>query len=311
MSARCHDLELQISYLKKDNDMFVQKNSFLQDEVLSLTDQIKDVQPRLMKMEPEYTRLAEEKSMWTSQREDANKELHEHRLVCSTLTELNNSLQTLSTNDDLSEQQSSESKWNLYSLSQQHVMWCGIPALRRLSPLLYDQIRAMFQDLRKMEKEVSECRDNYEVDADDLRDQLKKKTAEIKENEAFIRDSKGHLETLTKRVQECTSELHEKREACAILDNIRIVLKSSASTVINKSMGGMSPGKRATNATRSMYSGFDLDYDDGLQQPIEDINLQDLSEQLMMGETNLPDQVCSVLCFVSSIIACVKCDPYV
>jgi predicted nuclease with TOPRIM domain len=285
VSANCHDLELQITYLKKDNDMFVQKNSLLQEEILSLTEQIKDVEPRLMKIEPEYSRLAEEKSLWTSQRETNNKDLHEYKVVCATLEELNNSLQTLSTNDDDTSEQSSNVKWNLYSLSQKHVMWCGIPALRRLSPLLYDQIRAMFQDLRKMEKDLNDCRDNYEVDADDFKDRLKKQTKEIEQNESFIHDAKGQLHKLSHRLQECEAELHENREVCAILDNIRIVLKSAASTVINKS--GVSPSKTKHRPSSAKHSSFNLaDFEDDLQQPMDDINLQDLSEQFMVdGES--------------------------
>lgn len=42
------------------------------------------------------------------------------------------------------------------SASQRHVMWTGIPALRQASPLLYDNIRSLFQDLFNKE---AECRD--------------------------------------------------------------------------------------------------------------------------------------------------------
>ena len=264
--------------------MFVQKNSFLQEEVLSLTEQIKDVEPKLMKLEPEYTRLAEEKNMWTSQKETTAKDLQGYKVIISTLQELNNSLQSLSANDELSEQSKE------YSLSQQHVMWCGIPSLRRLSPLLYDQIRGMFQDLRQLEKELNNCRDTYEVEVDDLKVNLKKKTNELEQRALLADESKNQLERVTHRLHECEVELHEKRELCVILDNIRIVLKSSASVGIHKSgqsaMKKMNSSSSSNSAVHARFNPHLEEYDDGLQQPIDELNLQDLSEQFIVGETS-------------------------
>lgn len=284
ITAKCHDLELQITYLKKDNDMFVEKNSLLQEEVLSLTKQIKDVEPRLMKIEPEYSRLAQEKSLWTSQKETHDKDLQGYKLICNTLEELNNSLQ--STSEELRKE---DADWSEYSPSQQHVMWCGIPALRRLSPLLYDQIRALFQDLRKMEKALNDCRDTYEVDIDDLRTQLKRQSKEAEQNQLLIDESKSQVEKLSHRVQECEVELHEKREVCAILDNIRIVLQSSACTAVDHSSGAQARSTRKENLSSSenMHVSFNLaDFEDGLQQPMDDINLQDLCEQFVVSESS-------------------------
>ena len=164
ISAKSHDLELQIGYLKKDNDMFVNKNMGLQDEVMRLTDQIKDMHPRLLKLEPELNRLSEEKSLWTTQREHTERDLQEYKAVCAALQDLNHSLQTLSTSDTSTVDGSrsvggadgrGDVMDSLYSVSEKHVMWCGLPSLRRLSAPLYDQIRLMFQDVRKMEKELN------------------------------------------------------------------------------------------------------------------------------------------------------------
>jgi chromosome segregation ATPase len=286
LTAKVHDLELQMTYLKKDNDMFVQKNSLLQEEVLRLTEQIKELEPKLLKLESEYTRLSEEKSLWSSQRENNNKELHEYKLVSTTLNELHYGLQSLTESEgDVAEKHS-----DIYTLSQKHVMWCGIPALRRLSSPLYDRIREMFQDLRRMEKEISDCRDNYEVDAEDLKVALRNKSNELEQKVLIAQESKKKLEQLTYRLQECESELHDTRETSAILDNVRIVLKSSACTVMSKS--GISPSK----SNKSSVSRFHpTDYND-LQQPLDDMNLYDLAESGLDNDGPTGNEAVSIIC---------------
>ena len=293
MSAKCHELELQIGYLKKDNDMFVQKNSLLQEEVLTLTNQIKDVEPRLMQLEPEYNRLREEKTFWASQKESKSKELNEYKIIAATLDEINQSLLSVSFNDDDIPEEMEGIKWNQYTLSQKHVMWCGIPALRRLSSTLYDRIRAMFQDLRKIEKEWVDCRDNYEVDMDDLKDRLDKKVKACEHQESVSRELEEKFNKMDKKLSESKEELHKTREACAILDNVRLVLKSSACCVIDNSRS--SPSKEAKLVDRNSFQ-------DGLQQPVEDINLQELSEQFVIdaGTSGRPhQQKQEQVCFLS------------
>lgn len=280
-TAKHHDLQLQLSYSQKDNDMLAQKNETLREEVLALTEQVKQLEPRLLKIEPEHTRLVQEREEWSSQRGHCERDLQEYRSMSACLDEVNHSLQSLSSTDNMSEQNSDNcgdrgSDMDTYSLSQRHVMWCGIPALRRLSPLLHSQIRAMFQDLRQLEKDLRDCRDDFEVDVDDLKSSLKKKTREMDERESIVSDCKSQLARAKKQLQKFEEEAHEKREACAVLDNIRIVLKSSASTVINEE--GVHREGRSW-AEDAISGGAPPDMSLSGEAPLDDVNLQQLSEQ--------------------------------
>lgn len=282
LSAKCHDLELQMTYLRKDNDMLGQKSSRSQEEVHRLTQQLEEVTPKLMRLEPEYTRLAEEHSVWASQKENHAKDLREYKLACATLDELNYGLQSLSSGLEGAGEESSGRSAEQYTLSQKHVMWCGIPALRRLSAPLYDQIRAMFQDLRKVEKDLNDCRGNYEVDVDELKETLQSNKRDLDQKEAIVQASKSQIEKLTSRLEESDAECSKRREVSAVLDNIRLVLKSSASRT------NRTPNKfhRTLSSSGGARSRFNLEdrYDD-LQQPMDmdvsvddDINLYDLAD---------------------------------
>ena len=301
LRAKCHDLELQVSYAQKDNDLFASKNSLLQEEVLKLSEQIKNVEPRLMKIEPEYARLNQEKDAWLSEKEHCEKDIERFRLLASALDELNSGLNSLSS--DAVECANNEDRFHEYSLSQKHVMWCGLPSLRRLSSTLYDNIRSMFQDLRKLERDFAVARENFEVDTDDVKDSLKKEKELNKKNESMLSEARDRNNSLSNRLQACEKELNEKRECSAILDNIRIVLKSAASAVI----GGVVSS--STNQSQFELSNDDFDFS------TEEMNLQELSEKFVVernsseGRSNKAKQVASTyLCMSSRCMLLVSCQ---
>lgn len=142
------------------------------------------------------------------------------------------------------------------SSSQRHVRWTGIPALRQLSPILYENIRGMFQDLFNKE---SECRDlaalvkryqddqayrdeDYRVDFQKMAELEEKMTRRTAEDRACI--------------DAMDRELVRARSAKLIVEQIRLVLKStlgdSATDYINhNSMRQSTNSRSATPAASS------------------------------------------------------------
>lgn len=116
---------------------------------------------------------------------------------------------------------------NTMSLSQRHVMWTGISALRQLSPVLYENVRSMFQDLfnkeaecRELAAHVKRYKDDQAYREEEYRNEFQK-MAEIEQ-----RCTRKSLEDRA-YIESMEREQVKTRSARLVIDQLRVVLRSS------------------------------------------------------------------------------------
>jgi TolA-binding protein len=110
------------------------------------------------------------------------------------------------------------------SLSQQHSLWTGLPSLRNLSPILYEKIRVMANDLYHKEIEQQDL----QVTCQRLQEELHSLQEELeRKREEWSNQRQQDQEELILCKDKCYHQEHELmklREGSHILQQIKLVL---------------------------------------------------------------------------------------
>lgn len=142
------------------------------------------------------------------------------------------------------------------SASQRHVMWTGIPSLRQLSPVLYENIRALFQDLFNKE---AECRDLAAL-VKRFKDDQSYREEDYRHDYQKMADLEEQMHRRTAEDRACIDamdrELVRSRTAKLVLEQIRLVLKSTLGSAVLDYIHGSrgSTSRSGTPATGGRFT---------------------------------------------------------
>ena len=200
------------------------------------------MEPKLTRLEPELNNLRSEREKWLKERHEMDNELCQLRPLGRLLTDLSSEIQQLNELAMKTEHQNSNNSNNtstgtttspsktMYdqgiSLSQRHSLWVGLPSLRNLNAILYENIRRLAQDLHSKEVHCSE-----------LVSKLHQMSTEI---ETSTRQHENQWQQLTKQQETSSQTINRlsnlvsstEKELCLLrsyritVDQIRSVLAS-------------------------------------------------------------------------------------
>lgn len=225
VKARSHEYELECTSVSKELVTWKSRYDELLDESQALSAELTHAKPKLTVLEPQFERLNKEKSTWLSERDKLEDEVRKYKVFSDYIEELTVELENAD-EYKLETEHDSAMEGSL-GLAKKHAMWCGLPALRRLSPSLYDRIRGMFQDLHRTEVDLNQLQKEHaqltKTHAKALEAQQHAANKWIDTEEKLIneiRDLQGCMEALENQVD----ELKLKKE---LVNQIRSILRSA------------------------------------------------------------------------------------
>ncbi len=214
LSKRVHDLDDTSRAAQRKIDLLEQRNK---------------------ELEPDVSRLRHERVDWAAEKARLLSELDTARPIEKGFRELSNDLagvaETVSVSNGLlsgiyDEGRASleESSDNL--LSQKHAIWIALPSLRQFSPILYDRIRGLAQDLHKKEMQCHDLKllgQSLTKELDLARNEHRDEIAQLMQAKEL---SSRILDDNTAHMRDMESELVRLRTLRTTMDQIRLVLKS-------------------------------------------------------------------------------------
>jgi hypothetical protein len=248
-----HNTALQLDY-----DALLERMRGKEAELLRTRESLSNVEPLIGNMQPEIKRLRDEMESMRMEKRELIGELTRLRDVKTAVDDLNNDVMTatamqLSSARPYPQSPEGRSQRHISSTSstsgrignpslanvernvlhdrdsaaaQAHSAWIGTPSLRQLSPVLYDNIRRLAQDLYKRETQCHELeakiRDMKMVHASMEESVVRQKA--IASNS--IEKQSTSMEYYKKRADDADAEIMRLRSSKTTLDQIRYLLLS-------------------------------------------------------------------------------------
>ncbi|KAJ1442345.1 hypothetical protein B484DRAFT_426834 [Ochromonadaceae sp. CCMP2298] len=227
------------------------------EEVQTLRENLASLGPRLSKLEPEVITLREERVRWTLEREARQREVDRLAPLGRTLDDIGRELAHITGLSDAAAATAvslrvgqagfggvenvgdlnagdvnGPSALDAFtpSLSQRHSLWVGLPALRSLSPPLYDCIRRMASDLHAQETLAHSLQRKADTADLDLRRHSAHHDAQWRQLSAQGENATATVQRLSTLLRAAEGELGTLRLTRVALQQVRAVLSSSPSS---------------------------------------------------------------------------------
>jgi type II secretory pathway pseudopilin PulG len=145
-----------------------------------------------------------------------------------------------------------------HSVIQSHSAWIDIPSLRQLSPVLYENLRRLVQDLMKKENECNDLESkvrNLKTELTGMEDQVVRQKAIVSTS---MENQSTSLEYYKKRADDADKETVQLRTAKSTLDQVRQVFLSYPGGLEALSRVVRQPMNESTHTSKPASRGASL-----------------------------------------------------
>lgn len=211
---KCDATDSELSKYKRETESLREHITALQEDLIASKQQLSQSQPRLIQLEPEVRQLHHAKAEWEVERKNMEKELRELRTLHDQMDHLNDDLKHTPLDEDAEQ------------ISQRHALWSAVPALRKLSPFLYERIRQMFQDMRRLENDFTELNAKYKRQSTELSNALRSHDAEMERMLPLQSQVNHTISEYKQQLAKYEDEIGRYRNYQVVINHIRSVLVS-------------------------------------------------------------------------------------